>query len=143
MKIQLFPLILTATLWTVLGVASPRAHAQEPAQSPGAMQRLSFQERNEILQIRESANQIFLKKIAQLKNLEAELNQLMISATSSEKDIAAKYRQVQALSQEIMNNEFEAKLKIRSILPPDLRTPFARQLNAALGNASDSQTSRN
>lgn len=131
------------TISTLLMTSITTVKAQEEEQQNISQSTLSLQQKNEIIRVRENADQALVSNISQLRQLRIELSELMVSATASENDVQEKYRQIRLLSQEIMDNEFQARLKIRNILPPELRAPFAQQLNEALRNASTNQTAEN
>lgn len=55
------------------------------------------------------------------------MNALMNSADASEAEVREKYNEMQMLMQKISEIEFEARLSIRRVLPPELRLPFAQK----------------
>jgi Spy/CpxP family protein refolding chaperone len=63
------------------------------------------------------------------------MNALMNSATASEEQVRAKYAEVESWRKKIVDNEFETRLAIRRVLPPELRLPFAIKLQENIDRA--------
>ena len=129
--------ISSATVGVSLVPSSP-ANAQEieryepPTEGNIQSFSLSDEQTRQILEIRRQANEKLSQYFAQLQQVEAEMNALMNSADASEAEVREKYNEMQMLMQKISEIEFEARLAIRRILPPELRLPFAQKLEESL-----------
>lgn len=97
---------------------------------------LTTKQSRQIVEIQERSNQQFLQDFNRLKQLQDEMNLLITSETASENEILQKYQEIKALSQQIMDKDLETRLAIRKILPPQLRRPFAQQLQENVRKAS-------
>lgn len=129
--------ISSATVGVSLVPFSP-ANAQEieryepPTEGNIQSFSLSDEQTSQILEIRRQANEKLSQYFAQLQQVETEMNALMHSADASEAEVREKYNEMQMLMQKISEIEFEARLAIRRILPPELRLPFAQKLEESL-----------
>lgn len=90
--------------------------------------RLTSSQSGQILEIQRQANQKFLEDFAKLQRLQEEINELLLSQNASDETIRQKYQELRVMLQKLSDTDFETRLAIRNVLPPNLRRPFAQIL---------------